>query len=60
MGKKRRSEPADDDEEWGAGARALAAQSTGSEDIAKRENMCRAHLRALNKQFAECVRFFRP
>jgi hypothetical protein len=24
MGKKRRSEPADEEEEWGAGARALA------------------------------------
>jgi len=56
MGKKRRSEP-DDEEEWGAGARALAAQTAGSAgDKAKRENACRAHLRALNKQFESWVR----
>jgi nuclear pore complex protein Nup50 len=54
MGKKRRSEP-DDDDEWGAGARALAAQGGTAEDKAKREDKCRAHLRALNKQFSDWV-----
>ena len=55
MGKKRRSEPQEDEEEWGAGARALAE---GGEGIAKREEKCRAHLQALNAQFAKCVCFF--
>ena len=54
MGKKRRSEP-DDDDEWGAGARALAVQGGTAEDKAKREDKCRAHLRALNKQFSDWV-----
>ena len=54
MGKKRR-QAADDDEEWGAGSRALAAQKGGVEDKSKREDKCRAHLRALNKQFATWV-----
>ena len=59
MGKKRRSAPVDDEEEqWGQGARALAAQTQGNEAIAERENKCRAHLRALNKQFAEYVLVF--
>ena len=54
MGKKRR-QAADDEEEWGAGSRALAAQAGGVEDKSKREDKCRAHLRALNKQFASWV-----
>ena len=54
MGKKRR-QAADDEEEWGAGSRALAAQGGGVEDKSKREDKCRAHLRALNKQFASWV-----
>ena len=56
MGKKRRNDAGDDEEEWGAGARALKAQTGGSkEDIGKREDKCRAHLKQLNKQFAEYV-----
>ena len=55
MGKKRR-QAADDDDEWGAGSRALAAQGGGVEDKSKREDKCRAHLKQLNKQFAECVK----
>lgn len=54
MGKKRR-QAADDEEEWGAGSRALAAQGGGVEDKSKREDKCRAHLRALNKQFSSWV-----
>jgi nuclear pore complex protein Nup50 len=54
MGKKRR-QAADDEEEWGAGSRALAAQGGGVVDKSKREDKCRAHLRALNKQFASWV-----
>ena len=53
MGKKRRNDAGDDEEEWGAGARALKAQTGGGDaGIGKRE----AHLKQLNKQFAECVK----
>jgi len=57
MGKKRRNDAGDDEEEWGAGARALKAQTGGTDaGIGKREDKCRAHLKQLNKQFAECVK----
>ena len=57
MGKKRRNDAGDDEEEWGAGARALKAQTGGTDaGTGKREDKCRAHLKQLNKQFAECVK----
>ena len=55
MGKRRKAAVEDDDEDWGAGSRALAASKPQNGDVSARENTCRAHLRALNEQFAECV-----
>ena len=48
MGKRRKAAVEDDDEDWGAGSRALAASKPQNGDVSARENTCRAHLRALN------------
>jgi len=63
MGKKRRSEPQGEEEQWGAGSRALAGVGGGAStsngvmaaNIERRERSCRAHLEKLNTQFARWV-----